>query len=124
MMLLGVLAAACVGCVQYDQRNGPGIAAHLRELQAPIVSEVRYSAGDYLHAASIVVVLKAGVAAEEAQTFICEVALPYAEASDPPAGLGIVAFGIAALESSRPTRLAGSTLRARWPRATSGTCKS
>jgi hypothetical protein len=91
--LLAITQASCLQNVQQnDQRNGPGIAEHIRDLQSPIVAQVLYQPGDVLRAATIILVLRPGVGAGDASAFICTVAYPYAEASDPPYHLRMVAW--------------------------------
>ncbi len=91
-ILLGILLAIVFAGCSYDQANGPGIAEHLRGLQSPIVAEVRYVAGDVLHAATVEITLTDGVAETDASTFICHEALPFAAASNPPDRLAIKAL--------------------------------
>ena len=91
-ILLAILLATVLAGCSYDQANGPGIAEHLRGLQSPIVAEVRYVAGGFLHAATIEIVLKDGVVESDASAFICHEALPFAEASNPPERLAIKAL--------------------------------
>jgi hypothetical protein len=86
---LTLFVTGCTDGLGYDQRGGLAIADHIRELSSPLVSTVDYRAGNFMDSATIDITLMLGVADEDAKAFVCEVALPWAESSDPPDGLGI-----------------------------------
>jgi hypothetical protein len=91
---VALASASVFGCTPelgYDQRGGPSIADHIRTLQSPLVSRVDYQPGDAGRSATISVVLKPDVDVTAAQGLVCGIALPFAEAADPPAGLSIIA---------------------------------
>lgn len=98
-LVLAALAASVAGCwygYDYDQRGGRAIADHIRGLHSPLVVQVDYRAGDSIDPSTIDIFLKPGVETSDAQAFICSIALPYAEAADPPDSLSIVALNGAA----------------------------
>ena len=106
-MLAPVLAIVVSGCATgggYDQRGGPAIAEHIRDLGSPLVLTVQYARGDFVDSAMIDITLQPGVSDADAKEFLCTVAIPWAESSDPPAGLGID------LWNSSSTRLVASDL--------------
>jgi hypothetical protein len=80
------------GCRPYDQAGGPAIAEHIRGLQSQGISEVLYEAGNVLRPATILIVFRAGTSSDEARSFLCGDAMPYAEAANPPEDLAIVAM--------------------------------
>jgi hypothetical protein len=91
-LVLALLTSFVTGCTDglgYDQQGGPAIADHIRGLSSPLVSTVDYRAGNIMDSATIDITLIPGVADADAKAFVCEVALPWAESSDPPDGLGI-----------------------------------
>ena len=104
--LATLLAVVVSGCAAggYDQRGGPAIANHIRVLESPLVLTVQYAQGDVIDSAVIDITLRPGVADADGKAFLCSVALPWAESSDPPEGLGID------LWSSSPTRLVAADL--------------
>jgi hypothetical protein len=109
--IAGVVALALLGCGigdqgAYDQRGGPAIAEHIRRASSPIVQEVAYNPGDYMDAATIDIILRPGVGADEARAFICDVAVPAMASGEPPDSLGIAAW------DATSTRIVASDLDA------------
>lgn len=111
VLIAGVLALALLGCGigdhgGYDQRGGPAIAERIRDASSPIVQDVAYNPGDYMDAATIDIILRPGVGADEARAFICDVAVPAVVNGDPPDSLGIDAW------DATSTRIVASDLDA------------
>ena len=91
-VLVAVIAVAVASCQTHrDPRGGTAIAEHIRNLNAPIVADVRFEGGSTFTGAVLTITFRPDADNDSIRAFMCQEAMPYAEAADPPDDLAIVA---------------------------------